>query len=171
MLALILAAVFLGLCLYAALHDVATLLIPNWLNALIAALFVPAAIASGLALETFGIHLAVAGGAFAVSVALFYAGVWGGGDAKMLPAAMLWIGPAGVADFLIWMAYAGGALCVLLLLARRAAPVVAAGEGRIAALEPGAGAPYGVAIAAGAVAAAGSSPVLTQLLKQFSGLH
>ena len=43
----ILSSAFLALCVFAAMHDVNRLTIPNWLNLTLAGLFVPAAAVSG----------------------------------------------------------------------------------------------------------------------------
>lgn len=48
---------FLALCVFAALHDVNRLTIPNWLNLTLAGLFVPAALFSGLPVEILGGHV------------------------------------------------------------------------------------------------------------------
>lgn len=86
----------------------------------------------------------------AIGVGLFALGIWGGGDAKMLSAAVLWPGFGGLARFLLVMAVVGGGLAVLALVARRiplgpAGPLRAWGQ-RLAASGH---VPYGVAIAAG----------------------
>jgi prepilin peptidase CpaA len=80
-------------------------------------------------------------GLLAVGSALFFAGIWGGGDVKLTAAVGVWVGWAGVPDFLLFMALAGGALALLILAlrpARRLLPWLAAERG----------VPYGVAIAA-----------------------
>ena len=99
---------FFALCLIAALIDIETLTIPNWLNGWLAFLFIPAVIVAAPGWETIGWHVMVGAIAFIISVALFFLGVYGGGDAKFIPAALLWIGPAGVAPFLVVTALAGG---------------------------------------------------------------
>ena len=56
----LLAGLFLALCVFAALHDVNRLTIPNWLNLTLALLFVPAAAVSGVPLEIIGGHVIAA---------------------------------------------------------------------------------------------------------------
>ncbi|MEL6258157.1 MAG: prepilin peptidase [Pseudomonadota bacterium] len=163
MITVILAAIFVVLCLFAAGHDVATLRIPNKLNAAIALLFIPAAVAAGLAWQVAGWHIAAGAIAFAVSFLLFNLGVFGGGDAKMIPGVVLWLGPAGVYPFVFWMALSGGALVFATLLVRRFAPAEAYPGFAQDFRSKGAGVPYGVAIAVGAIVAAPMSPVLATL--------
>ena len=83
---------FFGLCIYAALIDIETLTIPNWLNGWLAFLFIPAAILAAPGWEVVGWHLLVGAIAFVASVALFFLGVYGGGDAKFVPGVLLWVG-------------------------------------------------------------------------------
>ena len=61
------AGLFLALCVFAALHDVNRLTIPNWLNVTLAVLFVPAAFVSGVPMEIIGGHLITALCAFLTS--------------------------------------------------------------------------------------------------------
>ncbi len=167
---ILLSCIALGLCAYAALNDVATLTIPNWLNLSLVILGIAALFVAGPGFEATMLHLTVALLAFLVSFALFVLGVWGGGDAKMVPAVLLWIGPAGVLPFLQWMVIAGGLLAAVLIVARRTLP--AARHPRLLAmsLQPGAGAPYGVAIAAGVFMAIPSAPLFGDFASAFSSL-
>ena len=61
------AIAFFGLCLLAALIDIETLTIPNWLNGWLAFLFIPAAIVAAPGWEVLGMHALVGAIAFAVS--------------------------------------------------------------------------------------------------------
>jgi prepilin peptidase CpaA len=83
---------------------------------------------------------------------LFSLGWVGGGDAKLLAAASLWLGFAQLALFLTYTAAFGGALA-LAILAYRGVPVSAFPlPGWAARLHTkGEGMPYGEAIAAGAL--------------------
>jgi prepilin peptidase CpaA len=164
----ILAGLFLALCLLAAIHDVNRLTIPNWLNLTIAVLFIPAAAVSGLPLEIIGGHLAVAALAFVIAFGLFAFRIFGGGDAKMIPAVMLWLGPEAGLPFVFQMALAGGACAVLILTVRRTVPAGAVPGIIRAPFEEDAGVPYGVAIAAGVIFSASASPFLSDLLNQVS---
>ena len=148
----------------AAVSDLRQFRIPNRAPLLLLAGFGPAALVAGLGWQDWLIHLGVALAFFVVGALLFARGVWGGGDAKLLPAVALWIGLAGLPRFLVIMALTGGVLAVLALLSRRIAlgpigPLRAWGQ-RLA--ETG-HVPYGIAIAAGGLdwwAAVMLSPLL-----------
>ncbi len=159
-----LGALFLSLCVFAALHDVNRLTIPNWLNMTLAALFVPAAIASGLPVEMIGGHVLAGLAAFLIAFGLFAFNIFGGGDAKMIPAVMLWIGPSATMEFLLAMGIVGGACAVIILLVRRSMPAAVVPGPIRAPFEEKAGVPYGVAIAAGAFVAGVQSPFLSNTL-------
>ncbi|HPE47670.1 MAG TPA: prepilin peptidase [Hyphomonas sp.] len=163
----LLGCVFLALCVFAALHDIHSLKIPNWLNLTLAGLFIPAAALSGLPLELVGAHLLVGAAAFLVAFGLFAFNIFGGGDAKMIPAVMLWVGPAAWLEFVMGMALAGGVLALIVLLVRKTVPAVLLPGAIRAPFEDEAGVPYGVAIAAGVFLAAPQSPILSQVLSQF----
>lgn len=155
------------LLLYAAWHDVSTMWIPNWVSIVLAAAFVPAAAVAGFSMELIGMHLAFGGAVMLLCAALFYLGVFGGGDAKVIAAASLWIGFNAVAPFVFWMALAGGALALVLIVLRRLR-LKPTGEWMKRLLSPEEGAPYAVAIAAGALIAAPASPLLAAGLAGFS---
>lgn len=160
MIVIALSALFLGLCVFAALHDINSLTIPNWLNLSMAGLFLPAALVSGLPLEILGGHLLAGGLAFVIAFGLFAFRIFGGGDAKMIPAAVLWMGPAAALPFAFWMAVVGGICAILLMVSRRSIPATMVPGFMRAPFEPKAGVPYGVAIAGGAVLAGSGSPLM-----------
>lgn len=138
---------------YAAALDLLTMTIPNRLSlALVAAFFLIAPLA-GLAWQTILIHLAVGSGMLVLGIALFAFGFVGGGDAKLLAAASLWLGLEPLAPFLGYVAVFGG-LLALAVLAYRGLPAGALPlPGWAARLHAkGEGVPYGVAITAGALA-------------------
>lgn len=134
-----------AMLLWAALNDWRSYMIPNWVSiALILGFGVTAALApdaSGLA----G-HVAAGAALFAVCVTFFALGLIGGGDAKLLAATALWVGPQGTPLLLSVMAITGGLLSGVVLARRRVARPVGANPVPAAV-------PYGVAIAAGGVAA------------------
>lgn len=171
MLSLLFAGTFFLLCLFACMKDLASLTIPNWVNAGFVLLFFPAALAAGVGWETFGWHLLLGFVAFAIAFGLFSLNLFGGGDAKMIPGVLLWVGPAGGLEFLFGTALAGGALAIAVLAARKTVPEPFAPGFVRATMQEGAGVPYAIAISVGAVVAAGASPLLTEFLRQFSELH
>lgn len=149
---------FILLMLTAAVSDLRSYRLPNWLVAAVASLFIVAAAATGMPLSLAlwhglaGVLVLIAG------FGLFTAGVIGGGDAKLLAAVALWIGWTKLATFIFYTALAGGALAIVMLIWEffRLHVELTAGNPnsslikRITSLKPDL--PYGVAIAAGACA-------------------
>jgi prepilin peptidase CpaA len=140
---------------WAAASDVTSYRIPNLISQALALAFVPAAVA-GLDLASAGLHAAAGFAVLLAGMGLFALRVFGGGDAKLLAAAALWAGPQGLVYLLAYTAVAGGLFTLALLAFRKLPlPVPVLGVRWIAALHGRAAAvPYGVAIAAGALAAA-----------------
>ncbi|HAE25630.1 MULTISPECIES: A24 family peptidase [Hyphomonas] len=164
MILVILGGVFLALCLFAALHDVNSLTIPNWLNLTLACLFVPAAVFSGLPMEIIFGHVLVGLATFVIAFGLFAFRIFGGGDAKMIPAVMLWVGPTASLEFIFSMALVGGLCAIVIVLVRNTVPAVVLPGPIRAPFEENAGIPYGIAIAAGVFMASPESPILSQTL-------
>mgnify|MGYP001180504981 CR=1 FL=1 len=147
--------VFPALMIIAGAGDALSMRIPNWLTALIALTFFPMAVMTAMPLDVLGLHLLVGIAMFVLGFALFALGLFGGGDAKLLAAAGLWIGWPDLVPFLVLTAFAGGvlALCVGLWSAVNFASEVE--DGRIfrhlGSIKPNV--PYGYAFAIGAILA------------------
>lgn len=171
MLTLFFAIAFFCLCIQAAIKDTVTFTIPNWMNLTFLLLFVPAAFAAQIGWSVGASHLLVGLIALVISYGLFAFNIFGGGDAKMIPGVMLWIGPAGWLHFAIGMAMAGGMLALIVLTMRKTMPVEYAPLFAHKILTPDNGIPYGVAIAAGAFFATEQSPLLIDLVKHLGGIH
>lgn len=139
----------------AAVSDLATMTIPNRLSLALVALFAVAAPVYGLAPAELGAHLLVGAVVLVIGFALFARGWIGGGDAKIAAAAALWLGLPQLVPFLVYSALFGGLLTLAVLMFRRQMlPAFALGQGWLMRLhDPRAGVPYGVALAAGALAA------------------
>ena len=166
LLAAVLALAFPLLVLTAAFRDAISFTIPNWISLALLALFPVAALAGGLPLPATGLHLAVGAGALAAGMAMFALRWAGGGDAKLFAVIALWLGWPALLTFVVWTALAGGALAFGLLALRsaRARPLILIGPPWMARLaEPGAGVPYGLALAAGALLAFPGSPLAASL--------
>jgi prepilin peptidase CpaA len=112
MTALLSTTLFPTLMILAGAGDALTMRIPNWLNILIALLFFPMAVLTGMPVADIGLHLAVGVAMFVLGFALFSLGLFGGGDAKLLAAAGLWLGWPDLLDFLVVTAIAGGILAI-----------------------------------------------------------
>jgi prepilin peptidase CpaA len=148
--------IFPMLVIVAALTDLTSFTIPNRISALLLLGFLPAALVMGRPWNEIGIDAAVFFATLLAGMAMFAAGWIGGGDAKLLAAASLWLGMAAMPVFLIVTALAGGALAVLLMNVRSSwiQPYLGGAPNWLARLAtPGADVPYGVAIASGALAA------------------
>lgn len=158
-----LASLFPILTIVAGLKDLSSYTIPNWVSLALALAFVLLALTVGLPLAALGGHLLIGVLALVAGMALFAVGWVGGGDAKLLAACCLWLGWPGTEAFLLDTALAGGALAMLLLLAR-SQPVRALTPPLLGWVDrlvtPGEPAPYGVAIAIGALAAFPAADIL-----------
>lgn len=165
-LSLVLVSLLPALVITAALKDLTSMTIPNWISLALIAGFVPAAWGAGLSLPDMAGHLAVGMAALLLGMGLFAARVVGGGDAKLMAAAGLWLGLKSGAVFLLWTGLAGGLFCLALILARRSfQPYVVGDQGWVGQLlHPKGDIPYGVAICAGALAAFPDSPLAIGLL-------
>jgi prepilin peptidase CpaA len=90
-----------------------SLRIPNWLTVATGLLFFPAALICAMPLPEFLNHLLSGLGLFVLGFGLFQLGLFGGGDAKLMAAAGLWLGTAHILPFLIFTALAGGILALV----------------------------------------------------------
>lgn len=133
----------------AALHDLATMEIPNWLVLALAASFVAYAAALGPPWWPLAAHLGFGFAVLLVTFGCFAAGWMGGGDAKLLAAAALWLGPGpDFFSFILWTSIFGGALTLAVLLARRCLSPTTGHPSLDRLLSSDTGIPYGVAIGA-----------------------
>lgn len=138
---------------FAAATDLLTFKIPNSISIALIAAFVVVAPFSGLGWQALGVHLATFAVVLAICIVLFSMGLFGGGDAKLLAAASLWVGYDHLAVYVSMVAVCGGILAVVLLAFRRVdLPEPIRQQGWIARLhDPKAGMPYGIALAAAAL--------------------
>ncbi|RZJ41776.1 MAG: pilus assembly protein CpaA [Brevundimonas sp.] len=155
-----------ALLIIAGMKDLTTMKIPNWISLALLVGFLPAALAVGLPLEMIAVHLAVAVAALFVGAGMFALRWIGGGDAKVIAAACLWLGLQGSGMFLLWTGMMGGVFCLILLFARfHSRPYLLGAPGWLVHLmEPKGDIPYGVAICAGALLAFPSSPLLAAFI-------
>lgn len=156
-----------ALLIVAALKDVTTYTIPNWISLVLIAAFFPTALLMGLPLEGIGLHLGLGLAALVAGMLMFALGWIGGGDAKVFAATTLWLGWPASATFLMVTAIAGGVLAMTLLamrsmLIRRYMSTGPTWLSRLA--EPGENAPYGLAICIGGLAAYPASTLVQALV-------
>ena len=109
---LLLLAIFPAGVIAAALKDMTSFTIPNWISAALVAAFIPVALLVHMPMGAIGLSFAVGAGALVVGFAMFALGWCGGGDAKLLAASAIWLGrlltPDG--DLPYGLAIAAGAL-------------------------------------------------------------
>lgn len=146
-----LALIFALLLVAGAAEDAARLRISNLTCALILACALVAIFFVGPVPAVWQ-NFVVFGTLLAVGTPLFAAGKMGGGDVKLMAASGLWFDIQGGLLMLISVLLAGGVLA-LLILALRLANWSERARHRWQVLRPGAGVPYGVAIAAGTLIA------------------
>lgn len=149
----------------AAISDFRRFIIPNWVSLALIGGYLLCHAASGLGWSALGEHALVGLGAFVLGFALFAVGLWGGGDGKLFAATALWFNWSAATSFTIYTLLAGGALAILGLMLYQA-------RFQIWAFKPFAKldlerlrthAPYGVAIAIGAMLAFGDSDLYRAL--------
>ena len=112
-------ALFSIVMIYAALSDLRSYTLPNFISIILAvgALAIFAVILPPF--ELLAWHLGVAAIVFVVGFILFMTGIFGGGDVKVISALALWFGPANFLGFFTLMAIFGGVLAIALLIFRR----------------------------------------------------
>src|SRR5688572_22236745 len=96
--------IFPAIMICAAVSDLLTMRIPNWLTGGLVLIFPLIALLAGLELSALLGHLAAGLLLLAVGVAMFVPGWMGGGDAKLLAGIGLWFGLSfTLANFLLLM--------------------------------------------------------------------
>lgn len=163
------AAIFLifPLCLsVAALSDLFTMTIPNRISLILAGAFVVLLPFLHLGPSEIGLHFAGAAIMFCACFALFALNVMGGGDAKLLAASALWFGfDPSLLTFVVYVAYIGGLVTILILLMRsNTQRIMAMGVRLPTSLTTAKKIPYGIAIGIGGFLAFPSSPLFLAAL-------
>ncbi|HYI06365.1 MAG TPA: prepilin peptidase [Reyranella sp.] len=153
MLIVALLGLFLALVAYAAVSDLLTMRIPNWLSLALVAAFAAFALAGGLPWDAALMHVAAAGLVLTVCFTMFALGWIGGGDAKLAAATALWLGFSSLLEYLLIAAVAGGLLTVVILVLRACPlPSAALAWAWLSRLHHRKnGIPYGVALALAAL--------------------
>lgn len=163
------AAIFLifPLCLsVAALSDLFTMTIPNRISLILLGSFIVLLPFLHLGPSEIGLHFAGAAIMFCACFALFALNVMGGGDAKLLAASALWFGfNPSLLTFVVYVAYLGGLVTILILVMRsNTQRIMAMGVRLPTSLTTAKKIPYGVAIGIGGFLAYPSSPLFLAAL-------
>ena len=98
--------------LAAAISDIISFRIPNILSLILLAVFFPFAFFSDMDLLLAGTHVLVGFCVLVVTFGLFSAGLFGGGDAKLMSVAAVWVGASQLLIFLVAVTIAGGAVAI-----------------------------------------------------------
>lgn len=137
---------------FAGAMDFMTMTIPNRISLALLAGFCLAAPLAGFSFHTILLHISAFALILSIGIVMFSLGWLGGGDAKLMAAASLWIGFSELVPFFTYVALSGGALAVAMLLYRRLPAAVLPGQEWAMRLhQTDSGMPYGLAIAAGAM--------------------
>jgi prepilin peptidase CpaA len=119
----------MGLLVVAAIFDIKSRIIPNWISLSIFGLYlIFLAIQWGLGinpplvdpLTSFATGL----GTLAVFTGFFYFRFIGGGDVKLIAAVAFWVGLKGIAPFIMIMAITGGVIAVFYIFKRDVGPEI-----------------------------------------------
>ena len=134
----------------AASMDLITMTIPNRVCAAVAIGYFILAVAVGVPFGVILIHLSCGAAVLVAMFTMFALGWIGGGDAKLAAATALWLGWGMLFDYGATAAVYGGALTLVILLARRfVLPTWLSRHEWIARLhDRKTGVPYGIALAA-----------------------
>lgn len=145
---------FPALMAFAAFSDLFTMTISNRVSILLIAGFFVMAILIGMSGADIVSHIGAGLLVLAVTFTLFACGWIGGGDAKLAAATALWLGFDPLMSYLVYASLFGGVL-TLAIIRYRLMPLPALLEGQDWALRlhrADAGVPYGIALAAAAIA-------------------
>ena len=157
---------FVGAMLHAVATDMLHRRIRNWMVAAMAAGYLPLALAAGLSADQIATGFVAALLVFAGGVAFFAAGWIGGGDAKLAPVCVLWLGADQALPFLLLTSLLGGALALAFVItgALRRGRAAAGAAGAPTTTQPAPTAlPYGLALAIAALTLLRDSPWVAAL--------
>ncbi len=143
---------FAAICLAAATTDAIRFVIPNRYSVAIILLY-PAVVLTAPVMPDWTAAVIASLIVLAAGFTFFALNMIGGGDAKFLAATTLWAGSEHIIPFLIATALVGGGLAAFIWLRHRLRPVIAQAfeTGDAPTTTAPLVAPYGVAIAAGAL--------------------
>ena len=145
---LVILVVFPLCMVLASFYDLFTMTIPNKVTlALTIAFFVLAPLV-GMSLSTMAWHVGLAFAVLVICYALFMIRVMGGGDAKLLAASALWLGPDMTLSYVMLASIFGGVLTLCIIRVRRhPLPGLLANIGWLDRLhDEKSGIPYGLAL-------------------------
>jgi prepilin peptidase CpaA len=153
-------ALFPAMMAFAASSDFLTLTISNRVSLILVGGFVALAVIGGVSAADVPSHLAAGSVVLVAAFSLFARGIIGGGDAKLAAATALWLGFDHLLPYLLYASLLGGALSVGLIWFRMAPLPDWLSRHDWAQRLHGkdAGVPYGIALAAAALAVYPQTP-------------
>src|SRR5216684_8969846 len=153
-------ALFPAMMAFAASSDFLTLTISNRVSLILVGGFVALAAIGGVSAADVLSHLAAGCVVLVAAFSLFARGIIGGGDAKLAAATALWLGFDHLLPYLLYASLFGGALTLLLVQFRMMPlPQALARQEWVQRLHrKDGGIPYGIALAAAALAVYPQTP-------------
>ncbi|MGI9354640.1 MAG: A24 family peptidase [Rhizobiaceae bacterium] len=141
-------AVFPLCMILASFYDLFTMTIPNKVTLVLTVAFFVLAPLAGMSMLTMAWHVGLGFGVLVICYALFAIRAMGGGDAKLLAASALWLGPDMTLSYVLLASIFGGVLTFCIIVARRyPLPDMLAGVGWLNRLhDKKTGIPYGLAL-------------------------
>ena len=145
---------FPAMMAFAASSDLLTMTISNRVSLILVGSFYALALASGMNAGDMLSHTGAAGIVLLVAFGCFARGWIGGGDAKLAAATALWLGFDFLMTYFVYASLFGGVLTLVLIQFRTQplSPMLAGQEWAERLHSKDAGVPYGIALAAAALA-------------------
>jgi len=156
---------FPAMMAFAASSDLLTMTISNRVSLILAGGFLLLALISGMGWWELLLHVGAAAAVLVIAFGFFTQGWIGGGDAKLAAATALWLGFDHLLPYLVYASLFGGALTLLLIQFRLAPlPGMLARQEWVQRLhKKDGGVPYGIALAAAALAVYPETPWMAAL--------
>jgi prepilin peptidase CpaA len=150
---------------FAASSDLLTMTISNRVSLILVGGFFVLALGGGAGVNDVLLHVGAASVVLVAAFGFFARGWIGGGDAKLAAATALWLGFDHLMPYLIYASLFGGVLTLALVQFRLAPlPATLARQEWVARLHrKGGGVPYGIALAAAALAVYPDTPWMTAI--------
>ena len=141
--------VFPFLMILAAISDLLTMTISNWISLTLAVLFIALAGSCGVPASAILLNLTCGMLMLALTFVLFAKGWIGGGDAKLAAATAIWFGFDHVGDYVLHAGVIGGLLTLFILCLRQwpLPGILHAHQWATRLHDPATGIPYGIALA------------------------
>lgn len=150
---------------FAGAMDLFTMTIPNRVSLFLIAAFLIAFPVAAFGWTMLASHVGAGALMLVIGILMFAKGWLGGGDAKILAAASLWLGFEKLPDYLLMVSLWGGALAIVLLFYRSITPPIwlVGQEWAMRLHRKSAGIPYGIALAAAGLSIYPRTPWFTSL--------